>query len=127
MDSKQVTESQFCDVITKDYNIDPQYKSIYSFNSFPLINGKRKINARYDSIIVDKEGNEFPYMLSNNVRNEEKLIDFDHIYTIYYKTLDQILKEIPITLKSESCKICEGGGWYSNGTRYFYKDVYCKI
>ncbi len=117
----------FCDVIAKDYNIDPQYKSIYSFNSFPLIDGKRKINARSNSIIVDKEGNEFPYILSKYVRNEEKLLNFDYIYTIYYKTLDQILKEMPITLNSESCKICEGGGWYSTGTRYFYKDIYCEI
>ena len=124
---KQVTQSQFTDILCKDYNIDSQYKSITKFESFPVINGKRKINARYDSIIVDNDGNEFPYMLSKYVRNEEKLLNFDYIYTIYYKTLDQILKEIPITLNSESCKICEGGGWYSTGTRYFYKEIYCEI
>ena len=124
---KQVTQSQFTDILCKDYNIDSQYKSITKFESFPVINGKRKINARYDSIIVDNDGNEFPYMLSKYVRNEEKLLNFDYIYTIYYKTLDQILKEIPITLKTESCKICEGGGWYTNGIKYYYKDIYCEI
>ena len=46
---KQVTQSQFTDILCKDYNIDSQYKSI---KSFPVINGKRNINARYNSIIV---------------------------------------------------------------------------
>lgn len=55
---KQVTQSQFTDILCKDYNIDSQYKSITKFESFPVINGKRKINARYDSIIVDNDGNE---------------------------------------------------------------------
>jgi hypothetical protein len=68
--------NHFCDMIAKDYNIDPQYKSIYSFNSFPIINGKRKINAKFESIIVDNDGNEFPYMLEKTIRNEEKLITF---------------------------------------------------
>ena len=119
--------NHFCDMIAKDYNIDPQYKSIYPFNSFPIINGKRKINARFESIIVDNNGNEFPYMLEKTIRNEEKLITFDHIYTIRSKPLETIIKEIGLNLKNESCKICEGGGWYSKGTRYFYKDVYCEI
>lgn len=70
-------QSQFIDILCKDYNIDSRYKSITKFESFPVINGKRKINARYDSIIVDKEGNEFPYILSTYVRNEEKLLNFD--------------------------------------------------
>ena len=124
---KEVSQSQFINILCKNYNIEQQNKSITKFESFPVINGKRKINARYDSIIVDNDGNEFPYMLSKYVRNEEKLLNFDYIYTIYYKTLDQILKEIPITLKTESCKICEGGGWYTNGIKYYYKDIYCEI
>ena len=89
---KQVTQSQFINILCKNYNIDSQYKSITKFESFPVINGKRKINARYDSIIVDNDGNEFPYMLSKYVRNEEKLLNFDYIYTIYYKTLNRITK-----------------------------------
>ena len=66
-------------------------------------------------------------MLNPTIRNEEKLIDFDYIYVTRPKRLKQILKETGINLKSEKCNIYEGGGWYSQGTRYFYKDIYCEV
>ena len=124
---KQVTQSQFTDILCKDYNIEQQYKYIREFNSFPIINGRRKINFYNDGIIVDRKGNEFPYMLSNYVRNEEKLLDFVYIYCMRYKSLIDILQELNLVLKSEPCKICEGVGWYTNGIKYYYKDIYCEI
>jgi len=123
----EVTYYQFCKIIANDFNIELNQKYITKLNQFPIKNGKRKINSTNNSIIVDVNGNEHPYMLSQTIRNEEKLIHFDYIYVIHQKGLEQILKEIGIKLKWEKCKICEGGGWHSQGIRYFYKDVYCEV
>lgn len=100
---------------------------IKKYDDYILVNNRRIIHARYSSVIVDKYGQEWPYMLTQSVRNDNKLFEFDHIYTMYAKNLDKIMKEANLTLKSEPCKICEGGGWSSQGTRWFYKDMYCEI
>ena len=63
-------------------------------------------------------------MKFGSIRSEEKLIEFDYIYTITTKSLQQIQDEIGIKLESEPCRICEGGGWYSKGFRFNYKDIY---
>lgn len=34
---KEVSQSQFTDILCKDYNIDSQYKSITKFESFPMV------------------------------------------------------------------------------------------
>jgi hypothetical protein len=115
---------EFCSIIAKDYNIKHEIQLRTYYNEFPFKNGKKKINATNNSKIVDFNGNEFPYMITPTVRNEEKLIEFDYIYRYGYKSLREILKESNLTLLTEYCKICEGGGWYSHGKRYFYKD-YC--
>jgi hypothetical protein len=120
-----VTYFQFCKTIAEDFSIELNQKHKTKFNQFPVKNGKRKINSFYDATIVDNQANEYPYMLSQTIRNEEKLIDFDYIYIIRAKPLEQIVEETGVILKSEHCKICEGGGWYSQGTRYFYKDISC--
>ena len=66
-------------------------------------------------------------MINSNSRNEEKLTDFDYIYIIRAKQLEQILEETGLKLESKPCKICEGGGWYSKGRKYFYKDITCEL
>jgi hypothetical protein len=123
----EVTYYQFCKKIADDFNIELNQKYITKLKQFPIKNGKRKIKSFHDAIIVDVNGNEYPYMLGQCIRNEEKLINFDYIYIIRQKGLEQILKEIGINLKWEKCKICEGGGWYSQGIRYFYKDISCEV
>ncbi len=122
-----VSEYNFCNQIAKDFGIELHKKYKTKFNQFPIKNGKRKINSTYDAIIVNKEGNEYPYMLSQTIRNEEKLVDFDYIYVVRPKSLYEIVEETKVVLRSESCKISEGGGWYSKGTKYFYKDISCEI
>lgn len=122
-----VTYYTFCKTIADDFSIELNQKCKTKLNQFPIKNGKRRIKSFYDAIIVDTNGNEYPYMLNQNIRNEEKLIDFDYLYVIRPKNLEQIIKEANITLNSEKCRICEGNGWYSNGTRYLYKDIYCEI
>ena len=123
----EVSSYTFKQQIIQDYNLTPYKKVKIPHNQFPMKNGKRKIKVSHNSIIVDKNGNEYPYMLNQHQRNEEKLNDFDHIYFIQYKTLDEITKEAGITLKSQSCKISEGDGWYSNGNRYYYKNLICEF
>jgi len=123
----EVTYYQLCKTIAEDFGIELNQKHITYFNQYPLKNGKRKIKSVYDAIIVDKKGNEYPYMLSRTVRNEEKLIDFNYIYVTRPKSLNQIIKETNVALKSEPCRICEGGGWYSQGRKYFYKEISCEI
>lgn len=122
-----VTYYKFCKTIASDFNIELNQKHKMYFDQFKIVNGKRKITACFDSVIVDRNGIEYPYMLDCNKRNEDKLVDFDYIYVIRPKSLNDILSEANITLKSQRCKICEGGGWYSNGTRYFYKDLECEV
>lgn len=125
-----ITYSQLCREIAKDYNLELEEKHKKYFNEFPIVNGKRKINSHSDAIIVDREGNEYPYMLDvfkpTSSRNETKLIDFDYIYIIRYKSLAQLCKEANIELKQEECRICEGGGWTSKGIRYYYGNLICE-
>jgi len=122
---------QFCKIIAEDYNIELTQKQITKQEDFPTNTntGKKRINSPYDAIIVDKSGNEFPYMLevSTGTRNEEKLVEFDYIYVTRKKSLKQIIDETGVKLNIEPYKICEGNGWYTRGHRYSYKNIYCEF
>lgn len=122
----EVLLNEFCKELCKEYNIEPTKKVKYKLTDFKFKNGKRKISCRYDSIIVDNDGNEYPYMLDQQTRNNDKLVNFNHIYTIFNKSLVEILEEGKIYIKSKKTNICEGGGWYSKGRIYYYKDIYCE-
>jgi hypothetical protein len=121
---KEVPKHQFVGTIASDYGLDVNKKIIKYFHEFPIVNGKRKISSFYDAIIVDSIGKESPYMLNKTTRNEKQLTSFDHIYFIRAKSIMEIIKEANVQLETESYKLCEGGGWYSIATRYFYKNIY---
>lgn len=123
---KEIRYIDLIETIAKDYNIELMQKEKTFYKDFPIKNGKRRIKSSCDAIIVDNDGNEHPYMITEQQRNNEKLERFNHIYVMRTKPLNQILQEAGITLKSEPCKICEGGGWYSKGKRVFYKEFYCE-
>ena len=123
----EVTYYEFCKTIADDFKIEFNQKHKTESSKFPVKNGRKKIRSFYDSTIVDSDGSEHPYMLNQSIRNEEKLVDFDHIYFIRPKSLEQILDETGVKLRSEKCKISEGDGWYSQGIRYFYKDISCEV
>jgi len=122
----KVSETYLCELIAKKAGISAVEKLKINMQQYPFKKGIRKIKAPNDAIIVDNQGNEFPYMIGN-FRNDERLIDFDHIYVIRPKSLKKILKESGITIKSEFAKISEGGGWSSQGVRYFYEGFICEI
>ena len=124
---KQVTLFTFIKMICQDFGIEQSTKDIVKFEQYPIVQGKRRISSSYHSVIVDREGNEFPYMLDYNNRNNEKLKDFDHIYTTRSKSLQEIQEETNIEIPSTKCKICDGNGWYSYGQTYTYKDIYCEV
>ena len=70
---------------------------------------------------------EHPYMLTQNQRNEDSLKKGVELRVLATKNLNEVLKEAKITLQSERCEVCEGGGWYSEGSRYFYKNIYTEF
>ena len=123
---KELSYYKFTETIAQDNSIDINIKVKTYFDQFKIKDGKRKINSSFYSVIVDKNGDEFPYMISNTTRNEAKLIEFDYIYVVREKQLSEVLGECGLSLKTENCYIDEGNGWRSRGTRYFYKDIYCE-
>ena len=127
MDSTQITQAKMVELIGADYNISPIKICKKYFSEYKIVNGKRKINATIDAVIVSKDGTEHPYMVKNGNRNESELIDFDYIYVKIHKNLFEIAKEAGVILKRSKCRIDEGGGWYSNGYRYYYNEFYCEI
>ena len=128
MESKRcVSYYDFCKRIATDYNIELLEKKITYSKHVPIKNGKKKIKGTQHSFIVDHNGNKFPYMLSQYIRNDEKLENYDYIYHLGQKSLDTITSEAGIKLQYKKCKICEGGGWYSNGFEYTYKNITCEI
>lgn len=66
-------------------------------------------------------------MINHFTRNDEKLFDFDYIYVKRLKSISDIVKETNVEIKTAKAKISEGGGWYSEGSRYTYKDMYCEF
>jgi hypothetical protein len=123
----QVTYYQFCATLAADFRLELYHKHIIRLQDYPIKNGKRKINSWQDAVIVTANGKEYPYMLSQTLRNDKHLQDFAYIYINRPKSLPQLLQEAGITLKSKSCRICEGNEWYRTSVKYFYKDIYCEV
>ena len=124
---KQISYESFCKMITDYYNIEVNKKYISHFNQFLIKNGKKEVYAPNNSVIVDINKLEYPYMLNEYIRNEERLINFDYIYYFSPKSLLQILREANLTLEYEDCKIDEVGDEYTQGIRYFYKEYFCEF
>lgn len=125
---KQVSYFEFADIICKEYNIDTHYKRYI----YPTCKGKTnkiKISAPYHSVIVHKDGSEYPYMINHYTRNNEMIHhkDFHRVYTKKVKDLDMIINHTGVIVKRVPIKICEGNGWYIKGFRYTYKDFYCEL
>ena len=122
-----ITSYEMCKIICQDHGIWPTSIHKTYFNQYKVVNGIRKIRAPFNAVIVTNEGEELPYMLPNGCRNEAALASFDFIYVKTFKSLLEVIKEANVGVKTSKCKISEGGGWYSQGLRYTYKDFYCEI
>ena len=121
---KRLSELEFITLLCSDFSINPKIEYKHYYDSFPIVNGKKKINMSAQSIIVDKNGNKYPYVI-NDRRNESKLVDFDYILVTVDKSIHQIVKEGNINLTTSSCRLDEGNGCYSKGNKYIYKNYYC--
>jgi hypothetical protein len=123
---EQLTYRNFVKEIAKDFNLSPdkEYKLKIPADKKVLKNFVR--GDAYRMRIFDGM-NEHPYMINNTVRNDEAFSKAIELRYLGEKGLATILEETGLKLKSEKCKICEGGGWYSEGTKYFYKDYYAEV
>lgn len=119
---EELSYRNFVKKIAEDFNLSPdkEYKLSLPADKKAFKNFVR--GDAYRMRIFDGT-NEHPYMLENK-RNDEALAKGVELRYLGEKGLNTILEETGLKLKSENCRICEGGGWYSNGTKYFYKD-YC--
>ena len=123
----EITEFEMIKQVANDYSICISKRVEKKFEDYPTYGGIRKIHSHRDAVIVKRDGTEVPYMIDYNNRNNAELRDFDHIYVIRPKSLIEILDEAEIELKAEPCRICEGGGWSSQGVRLYYHKFYCEV
>lgn len=122
---EQVTHSEFIAKIATDFGINIEKEFILKLPA-----DKKTMKDFTQSIakkvrIFDGQ-NEYPFMLSGK-RNEDALMIGVELRYKGEKDTAEIIKESGVKLEYKNCKISEGGGWYSSGTRYIYKDIYCEI
>lgn len=67
---------------------------------------------------------EQPFMKDNQQRNHEAIEKAIELRVTDFKTLDYLVEETGASIQSKSVRICEGGGWSSQGIRFIYKDIY---
>ena len=123
---ESVTINTFKRTIAADFNISPFKEVTLQLPTDKKVIKAFTISVAHEVRIFDGT-KESPYMLSGTARNVSELIKGIELRHNKMKTLEEILKETGVTLKTSKCKICEGGGWYSEGTRYEYKDIYCEF
>ena len=124
---KEISNWDMTRLIADDYDIPLKFERRVYYNQFPMKGGKRKINSSVDSIIVHSDGSRYPYMLPNGSRNNGRLVEFDFISTTITKSLLTVVAETKQEFKYERCKLDEGGGCWSWGTRMYYKDFYTEF
>lgn len=126
---KSVTYYDFVETICKDNNISNTTTDILT-----LPNDESKIKSfvkGHAHIInfVTKSGERLPYMVNtaNGAKRNEKFSEASILELKRSKRIYEVSEELGIVIKSKSCRISEGGGWYSNGTAYYYKDIRCEV
>ena len=120
-----LSESSLASLIALDHCISATYEVCLELpiDSKSIKNFCRGLSYRKRICIGD---NEYPYMLGEN-RNDEVLKVGEKIICVVNMTLEMVLDQLDLTLKSKKCKIDDGGGWSYPGTRYFYKDYYTEM
>lgn len=123
---KNVYYFDFINAIKADFNIviDKEVTLKLPANKKNIKNFTRSM-AR-DVRIFD--GNtEHPYMLTNGQRNEDILSIGKELRCTTQKRLHELITEYNLPVQSKPCRICEGNGWTSSGTRYIYKDLFIEL
>jgi hypothetical protein len=70
---------------------------------------------------------EHPYMLNEYKRNDEILSKGKELRYKTSKSLRELISEYNLPIQTKPCRICEGNGWTSSGTRYSYENMFIEI
>ena len=108
--------------IASDYGLNPEKETTLKLPKKPK--SIKTFTAGFAANVRIFDGDkEHPFLMGNS-RNNAVLEKGTELRLKVSKSIEEIVAEANITLAAESCKICEGGGWYSNGIRAFYKESY---
>ena len=122
---KNLSYYQFIERLKQDYNIIDTKEVVLN-----LPNDNKKIKSftcsRASDIRIFDGNIEHPYMIGNT-RNEKILLSGKELRCETPKSLKELIVEYNLTIQTKPCRICEGNGWTSSGTRYSYKDVFTEI
>lgn len=119
---KEVTMYKFIETICKDYNVD-----INKTDVLVLPQDRKEIKkftrSRAEMVRIVVDNIEAPYMLDDYKRNQEALDKAQELRCSATKYLQEVIQETGVILSTKTVKISEGGGWYSHGTEYTYKNI----
>lgn len=123
---QELTYRAFVKEIAKDYQLSPdkEYRLALPTDKKSI---KRFVQGDAYRMRIFDGVKEYPYMLDHFRRNDEAFSRAVELRYLGEKSLQDILREAGITLKSAACRICESAGWSSEGTRYFYKNYYTDV
>lgn len=122
---QEVSEDKFVEILATDLGISPKKE-----RKLKLPIGKSAVRNFTSSVAKEVrifDGKiEHPYMLGEQ-RNEKAFANGVELRVFTNKNLMEIIEEGGVILRKIKCKICDGGGWYHEGLRYFYKNYYVEI
>ena len=130
---EQVTYAHFVSTICEDFGVSPEKKICIKSLTKPNI--KQFVRGCASNVEIVTEEGVYPFMIdaiSKNgktfrKRNDEKLKKATRLKKTRTKFLSEIIEELGLKLKSEKCRVCEGGGCYSEGERIYYKDLFIEV
>jgi hypothetical protein len=124
-DTKWVSYTEFIDRIATDFNLSLEKEFRLKLPTDKKTMRRFITSVAYKTRIFDGT-NEHPYMLPTR-RNDEALATGIELRYTGRKSFGEVLDESGAEVKSCSVKMCEGGGWYSAGTKYTYKEIYIEL
>lgn len=120
---KALNYYQFIQRIADDFNVPLTREYTLKMPS-PIPCIKKFVRGRAANVRCFDGVSEQPFMKDVQQRNTCAIVKAKELRVTAFKTLDFLIQETGAKLQSKSVRICEGGGWHSEGTRYIYKDVY---
>lgn len=114
---------QFIKRIADDFNV-PLTKEYTLKMPAPIKCIKDFVRSRAANVRCFDGISELPFMKDNQQRNTCAIVKSKELRVTDNKTLEYLIKETGVKLHTKKVRICEGGGWHSEGTRFIYKDFY---
>ena len=114
---------QFIKLIADDFKVSLTREYTLRMPS-PIPCIKKFVRGRSANVRCFDGTSEQPFMATNQQRNACAIVKATELRVTYFKTLDFLIQETGAKLQTKNVRICEGGGWHSEGTRYIYKNFY---